>query len=157
MIATIPVGSGSGNPIGIAVDTTSGKVFTANYYSESISVIDENTLSVAATIPDGDYHPIAFGVDSAHGKVYVSNYAVGPSFTSSANGVIIDEASNSITSSFLTLGNARPLVVDETKGLLYIGDGMPNSVAGVSVYQTGLIEPHLTGQKSSMRRYYEVN
>jgi YVTN family beta-propeller protein len=129
VIATIPLGVG---PNDIAVDPRTGKVFTANLSASSVSVIDEKTNAVSATIPTPGYGPYVFAVDSAHGIVHVQYYSTGPMVKPAA--AVIDEATNSITGTFLTFANARGFAIDATRGFLYSGDGMPNSVAGVTVY-----------------------
>ncbi len=68
--ATIPVGD---NPIGVAVDPAGRRVFVANYASNSVSVIDADTLSVVATVATG-VQPMAVAVDRSSRKAYVSCY-----------------------------------------------------------------------------------
>jgi YVTN family beta-propeller protein len=55
---TIPVGS---QPFGVAVSLDGSKVYVANTFSSSVSVIDTVTNTVIATIPVGS-PPIAFGI-----------------------------------------------------------------------------------------------
>jgi len=135
VISTIPLGSAN-KPNSIAVDPKSGKVFTGNYTSASISVIDEKTNAVTATIPTPGYIPNGFVVDSTHGIVYAQYYSTTAPTLLPASAVI-DEATNSITGAYLTFANARGFAIDTQRGFLYSGDGMPNSVAGVTVYRTG--------------------
>ena len=58
VIATIPVGDG---PFGVAVTPDGSKIFVANEFSSSVSVIDAATSAATATISVGG-DPIAFGV-----------------------------------------------------------------------------------------------
>ena len=133
VLATIPLGVA---PDGIAVDPVTGKVFTANIDANSISVIDEKSDTVTATISTGDYGPYKLAVDSAHGTLYVTNLLGGTTGAESTSGMVIEEATNSVTGNFLTFGESRALGVDSKRGFLYSGDGQPNSFAGVTVFTT---------------------
>ena len=135
--ATIPVGPGGANPYGIAVDPKIGKVYVANYFAETISVIDEKTESVIATIPDAGYHPLKMAADSATGVVYVLNRAKDPGYVDATTALVIDEKSNTVTGTFNVFPGPRSIAIDQTRGLLFIGGGSPNSAASVAIYQTG--------------------
>lgn len=74
LIATIPTNF----PIGIALDPVTGKVFAANYFAQTISVIDEKSLSVVATIADTDHSPYKMAVDDAHGTSMRSTWREHP-------------------------------------------------------------------------------
>jgi YVTN family beta-propeller protein len=51
--ATIPVGDG---PFGAAVNPQTGKIYVANRFSNTVSVIDGHANQVTATIPAGTGH-----------------------------------------------------------------------------------------------------
>ncbi len=56
-IATIPVGEA---PQAVGVNPISHRVYVANYYGDSVSIIDGNTDSVVATAPTGYFSiPVA--------------------------------------------------------------------------------------------------
>ena len=59
-------------PNGVAVDPAARTVYVANVNSNDVSVIDEATDSVTATIPVGS-QPYAVGVDPGARTVYVAN------------------------------------------------------------------------------------
>ena len=67
--ATIPVGS---DPFGVAVEQFTGKVYVANFSSNTVSVINPATNAVIATIPVGG-EPVGVAVNQLTGKVYVTN------------------------------------------------------------------------------------
>ena len=48
LTSTIPVGNG---PMGIAYDSKNGNMYVANFYSNTVSVIDAGTNNVIHTIP----------------------------------------------------------------------------------------------------------
>jgi YVTN family beta-propeller protein len=75
-------------PCAITVDYSSGKVFVANYGSNSVTVIDGTTDSVVATVSVGP-NPQAIAVDSSNHKVYVASTREGAI-------TVLDGTSNSV-------------------------------------------------------------
>jgi YVTN family beta-propeller protein len=67
---TIPVGD---YPCDIAWNSTNNKVYCANVFSDTVTVIDGATNSVIKTIPVGD-GPCAFAYNPIQNRVYVANY-----------------------------------------------------------------------------------
>ena len=67
---------------------------------------------MTATIATGDYGPYKLAVDSAHGTLYVTNLLGGTTGAESTSGMVIEEATNSVTGNFLTFGESRALGVD---------------------------------------------
>jgi YVTN family beta-propeller protein len=75
VVGTISVGNG---PMGIGYDSANGNMYVANFYSNTVSVIDENTNNVIVTIPLGsNTSPADVAFDSANGNIYVTNYNAG--------------------------------------------------------------------------------
>jgi YVTN family beta-propeller protein len=75
MVDAIRVGNG---PMGIDYDSDNGNMYVANFYSNTVSVIDGNTNNVIATIPfASNTSPIDIAFDSANGNLYVTNYSTG--------------------------------------------------------------------------------
>src|ERR1700694_1225877 len=66
---TVKVGA---NPIALAIDRKTNKIYVANTGGGSISVIDGVSDDVVATIP-GEAHPYAIAVNDITGTVYVTN------------------------------------------------------------------------------------
>ena len=65
----VPVGNG---PTGVAYDSKDGRMYVANLYSNSVSVIDTNTNTVISTLGVGT-NPYGVAYDSNDGRVYVDN------------------------------------------------------------------------------------
>ena len=59
------------------MDPSTGNVYVANYYGNTVSVIDEAANAVTATIGVGKW-PVAVGVDSSTHTAYVVNSGGGP-------------------------------------------------------------------------------
>lgn len=57
---------------GMAYDSNNGRMYVANSYSNTISVINSSTMQVNATIHVG-FYPQGVAYDSAHGYLYVAN------------------------------------------------------------------------------------
>src|SRR5690242_18774057 len=67
--ASLPTGA---NPRAIAVNVSANKIYTANFGSNTVSVIDGAADSVT-TIPVG-MNPVAIAVNGALNRAYVANY-----------------------------------------------------------------------------------
>src|ERR687891_420492 len=68
----VPVGM---SPFGIAYNSENGYVYVANFYSNSISVVDGFTNDLVMTIPlDSNAFPAGVIADSDNGDVYVTNF-----------------------------------------------------------------------------------
>jgi YVTN family beta-propeller protein len=75
MIGAVPVGNG---PMGIGYDSANGNMYVANFYSNTVSVIDHNTNNVIVTIPfASNTSPTDIAFNSANGDMYVTNYNAG--------------------------------------------------------------------------------
>ena len=70
MIATVPVGLG---PRGMGVNRTTNTIFAANFFSNTVSVIDGVTNTVIATVPVGQ-SPVAVKVNPVTNLAYVANF-----------------------------------------------------------------------------------
>ncbi len=75
VVATVPVGA---NPVAISVDPVTHHAFVANYYGDSVSVIDGVSDAVDATVrmPTGGSIavPISVVTDALNGRTYVGNF-----------------------------------------------------------------------------------
>ncbi|MFL6441836.1 MAG: YncE family protein, partial [Nitrososphaeraceae archaeon] len=70
MIASIPVGNG---PNGITLDSSSGKIYVTNTFSNNISVIDDSKNKVITTIPVG-INPYGIVYNPSNHHIYVANH-----------------------------------------------------------------------------------
>jgi len=75
-------------PCAIAVDSSSGRVFIANYASGTVTVLDGVNDSVVATVSTGA-HPQAIAVDSSNHRVYVMS-------TQEGTTTVLDGTNNSV-------------------------------------------------------------
>jgi len=111
--AVIPV---AGFGFAIALDPYRGKVYTASYTGQVVSVIDEASNSVTKTISLPCGSTLAVAVDPYRGKAYVG----------CGNLVeVIDEGTDTISTS-ITLPyapQAQGLAVDPIRGILYAAAG----------------------------------
>lgn len=94
VIATIPVGTG---PYGALFNPLTGHVYTADLFSNTISVIDTSTNKVIDTIklPNG-YTPRELALDSKRNYIYTANvYSNTLSVVDAANDKVIDNITSS--------------------------------------------------------------
>jgi len=139
LAANVPVGA---SPVDVAIDTGLGKAFVANYYGNSVSVIDASNAVVATvdcrTYPDPNQsYPNAVAVNSTTHRAYVANY-VSPDI------VVIDTNTNArlgVVPNPAGWNNfAKDVLVDEGLDLVYVA----NWNGGVEVYQGLAVAPFLT-------------
>jgi YVTN family beta-propeller protein len=95
VVTVINAGSHSTNslrtgdiPCAIAVDSTSGRVFVANYASGDVTIIDGVNDSVVGTV-NVAAHPQSIAVDSSNHKVFVANTREGTT-------TVLDGTNNSV-------------------------------------------------------------
>jgi len=119
---TIPVGA---YPYAMALDPFHGKVFVVDYLSASISVIDENTDTVSATITGISNFGHGIAVDPVRGKVYVVT-ALGTFW-------IVDEATGTVVTSVALPTSGGGVGVDPITGNIYaaINPGKTNAFVEV--------------------------
>jgi YVTN family beta-propeller protein len=108
----------------MAIDTFHGKVYVTNYSSASVSVIDEDTNTVTATITgvSGAGHDIA--VDPVAGRVYVA--------TVSGTLWVIDQESNTIINKLALPTAGGGVAVDPVRGTIYVALN-PGTTSSVEV------------------------
>jgi YVTN family beta-propeller protein len=70
VIGTIPVGT---EPVGLAANPNTNRVYVTNYGSDNVFVIDGQTDTVVATIPVGVRPHVGVGISRSTGYVYVTN------------------------------------------------------------------------------------
>ena len=115
---TVPVGTGAS---GLAVNTTSNKIYVANQTSNNISLIDGATNSVI-TVADPAANPSRVAINPVTNKVYVSH--------SSSNTIsVIDGATNAVsTVADPNAINPGQMVVNTTTGKVYVANGGSDNV-----------------------------
>jgi YVTN family beta-propeller protein len=105
---TIGVGSG---PDGVAVDPSADNVYVANYFDNTVSVIDEATNAVTATIGVGNW-PDAVGVDPSTHTAWVANSGGGANTADGSVSVITYNPSSYPTGYHQLVANNSGLCVD---------------------------------------------
>ncbi len=112
-VTTISVGT---KPAGVAVNTTTNKLYVANTGSNDISVIDGASNSVVATITDPNaVLPVAVAVNPTTNTIYVAN-------SQSNNVTVIDSATDSVTAT-IPVGTAPSGVdVDSQTNFIYVAN-----------------------------------
>jgi YVTN family beta-propeller protein len=96
----------------VAVDPAAGTVYVANYDGGTVSVIDEATSAVTATIPVGT-GPTGVAVDPAAGTVYVANQGGGAMS-------VIDAVTRAVTATIPVGSNQFGVTVDPAAGAVYV-------------------------------------
>lgn len=128
--------TGINAPIDVVVDPDRGVAYvgTTNYGTNwtastpgSVSVIDEKTNTVKATIPVGVY-PFTMARDPYRGTVYVCNY-LGGSIS------VIDEKTNTVTDTIsmpttpINFAYPHAIAVDSLRGKVYVGGAFTGDLA----------------------------
>ena len=108
VIAHIPAGYGAAD---IGVDPVAREAFVSNSYAKTISVIDEPTNTVTATIPVAD-SPGQIAVDPGTAEVFVN--------LASTNIAVIDVHTNQVIRTFAAA--AAGLAVDTRTHRLFVSD-----------------------------------
>jgi YVTN family beta-propeller protein len=127
--ATLMAGT---NPISVAVNPVTNKIYVANYRGASVTVIDGATNSTT-TVGAGSF-PLALAVNPVTNKIYVAN-------NSSNNVTVIDGATNSTTT--VNVGSSpNSVAVNPVTNKIYVAnngsgnvtviDGAANSTANVN-------------------------
>jgi YVTN family beta-propeller protein len=59
-------------PVGIAVNPTTNKIYVANEFSNTVSIVDGSTDKIEATVQVGSF-PYSIDVNPLNNRVYVAN------------------------------------------------------------------------------------
>ena len=140
VIASIPVGT---NPVAIAVNQASNKIYVANCPTTtnsqpgvqgSVTVIDGDTNGTT-TVPAG-ICPAAIQVNSVTNKIYVANYGktclIANSCNNAGNITVIDGATNSTVEVDLpqpNLPHPRGIAIDTNRNKIYVANHFSSDVA----------------------------
>jgi YVTN family beta-propeller protein len=119
--ATISMGSGPQNPVGLGLDEYTNDVYAANYSSGNIDVIDESTDAVTDRIYEGD-GPLGLAVDQVEGLVFVTNYNDGTVG-------VLDDTTNTMLGSVRVGDSPSGVAVDELTGLVFVANSGSDSVS----------------------------
>ncbi|MCA1840195.1 MAG: YncE family protein, partial [Actinobacteria bacterium] len=132
---------------GVAVNARTSKVYVTNYYSDSVSVIDEATNTIVDTFdpsPGETSYPFDVVVNEATNRVYVSetyNYPI-PISDYVGKVFVVDGASDSALGSISLQDKASVpawLAIDETNNRLYAATYFSPHVYGIDTSTNSLI------------------
>jgi YVTN family beta-propeller protein len=115
VIATVPVGMA---PFALAANTTSNKIYVANFASNTVTVIDgatNNTTTVAVGAV-----PVALAVNPATNKVYVVNYG--------SDTVTVIDAATLLTSNIAVGASPFGVAVNAVTNKIYVVNEVSNTV-----------------------------
>ncbi len=109
-----------GDPRGAVLNTNGSRVYVANFFSNTVSVINPRDLSEIATIPVG-MEPYVVALDENARRLYVANYD-----NDSVNA--IDTQSNQVVATIPLGMSITALVANESAGRVYVANASTDSV-----------------------------
>ena len=123
------------NPNGIAYDSAKGEIFVANWGSNTVSVISDDSDSMVATVPMGTNilgapHPIGVTYDPAKGEVDVVNSYPDTSGYGSVS--VISDSNNTILDSITVGGYPIYTAYDSAKGEIFVTNSEDNFISVIS-------------------------
>lgn len=99
-------------PIGIAVNSATGKIYVANEFSNTVSIIDDTTDKVQATIKVGSF-PYGIDVNPLNNRVYVANRG--------SNTISVIDGSTNLKMADVHVGNSPiDVAVNPSSSLVYV-------------------------------------
>ncbi|MFL6461542.1 MAG: YncE family protein [Nitrososphaeraceae archaeon] len=147
VIGTIPAGKG---PMGIDYDSANGNMYVANFYSNTVSVIDDNTNKVIVRIPfASNTSPADVAFNSDNGNIYVTNYNAG-------NVSVINGNTNRVISTIFVGGNPTAIAVNSANGDVYVADGI-NGVGVINPITNRLVDTVSVGHGPSGLAFNPAN
>jgi YVTN family beta-propeller protein len=125
----------------VAVDPATRTAYVANAGDGTVSVIDEATRRVTATIPVGD-RPVAVAVDPAAHTAYVAN-AGGDTVS------VIDEATRTVTATIAVGGDPDGVAVDPATRTAYVANASDGTVSVISAARPASVTTVASSQNPS--------
>ena len=129
----LPVGS---YPVGIGINPVTNKLYVANQFSNSVTVIDGNTNNIESTI-QVDNFPYDLEVNSYNNRIYVTNRG--------SNTVSVIDGSTNQRLSNINVGESPVgISIDPSENIIYVTNLGKNSslsiIDGISNKVTGTVE-----------------
>jgi YVTN family beta-propeller protein len=149
---SIPFGD---QPMDIAVDAKNHLLYTANYVSGDVTVIDARTLRPTRTI-DVAGKPVGIAVDPSHHRIFVADAA-------SKKIRVLDTASGKTTATFATKSKPVDVAFDAGRQRLYVGGAAGtleaiNTANGTRVsLQVGIGKPSSVAIDTSEHKVYALS
>lgn len=137
--ATLTLGN---NIQGIAIDPAIAKAFVTNFNDGTVSVIDINTLTVAATVSVGA-SPRRVIADAATHRVYIAN-ATTPGTVTVLNG-----ATNAVVATIPVGNDPRALGGNFFIGQVYVNNNASNTVSVINTATNAVVATIMVGTAPS--------
>ena len=138
---TISVGT---NPYDLVYNSINNKIYSANWGTTNVTVIDGTTNSVITTIPIGSY-PHSFCYNSLNNRIYTVNpYASGNNVT------VIDGVSNSVIATILVGTYPYGPMYNPTDNKIYTANWTSNNVTVIDGATNNVITTISLGSPSSL-------
>jgi len=129
VVATIGVGR---YPTGVAYDSERNETFVANFWSNNVSVINDSSNTVVATLAIAD--PWAVVYDSGKGEVFVSSY-----WWLQNSVVVIADTNNTVVATIGVASAPYGLAYDSARGEIFVTSSNSNGVVDVISDQTNTV------------------
>ena len=114
LVTTLTLEPDGSQPVALAVNSSTGRIYVANAESDNVSVIDGAAGTVIATIPVGST-PRGIAVDAVANRVYVAN--------SGSNEVtVIDGEGNEVVTTVAVGKEPWGLATDSNTGRVFVGN-----------------------------------
>ncbi len=154
VLTTVRVGS---QPIGVAVNPSTNRIYVANNGSSNVSVIDGTTNIVITTIPVGS-QPIGVAVNPSTNRIYVAN-------SSSSNVSVIDGTTNTVIATIPVGSQPIGVAVNPSTNRIYVAEGQDNGdvyvIDGTTNTGTAIVPGLFTASgvavNASTNRIYAAN
>lgn len=121
LVTTLALEPDGSQPVALAVNSSTGRIYVANAESDNVSVIDSASSTVIATIPVGS-SPRGIAVDAAANRVYVAN-------SGSDEVTVIDGESNEVVTTFPVGDEPWDLATDPSTGRVFVGNRADGTVS----------------------------
>jgi YVTN family beta-propeller protein len=124
VVTTLALAPAGSQPVALAVNSSTGRVYVANAASDNVSVIDAANSAVIATIPVGRA-PHGVAVDETANRVYVANSA-------SNDVTVIDGESNEVVASLPVGKEPWDLAADPDTGRVFVSNRTSGTVTVIN-------------------------
>jgi YVTN family beta-propeller protein len=142
VVTTLALEPDASQPMGLAVNSSTGRIYVSNAESDNVSVIDDANSTVIATIPVG-HTPRGIAVNAKENRVYVAN--------SGSNEVtVIDGESNEVIATVAVGEEPWDLAADPGTGRVFVSDSRSDTLSVIDgrynrVIRTMSVGPLPTG------------
>ena len=130
---TVSVGAG---PDAVVYDSFNGNLYTANFYSGTVSVVNASTNALVATVPVGT-GPDALAVVPRNGNVFVANVL-------SDNVTVINGTTNEINATIAVGTSPLAVAYDPSNGYVYVANSGSGNVSVIDGNTSAVVAPGVT-------------